>query len=671
MPNKLPRFWQELKARRVIHTTTVYVAAAFGLLELIDIISGPLSFPGWVLTVFIFIVAFGFPLIILLSWFLYFTSDGIKRYNKHAASCLPELSEDKEGELVFEIDPTYREEPTKPEKRTGRILGIGSFSVISLVVVLFLFYSAESVHFNEKDLVVLADFVNHTEELIFDHSLNTAFEISIDQSHHVNVVPYKRMKEVLRRIGKGSDTIINEELCREIAIREGAKAYIVPEISRVGKQYILSSKLQETEHGEVITSINYYCDSQDEILGTLDRMSKRIRRDLGESRYKMSGQSKPLAKVTTGSLDALKQYSQGRECLDFMDYKNAVAHFRMAIGLDSSFTTAKASLGSLLCEFFDPEEGKKWLHEAIQSIDNLTDPEKYGILAVYAVHVEKDLDKSNEYTRILIELFPERAGYRINLGLNFFDQGRFDEAVTEFKQAVHLDPNEIGPYASLSYTYNSKLRQVDSAMYWAQRMISIGPENPWGYFYLGVCYFERDELEKAREAFEKVRELSPGINRNLYNLAHTYIALEEFELAIDVFKSIEQTGAVYDLGLCYEVMGDDKQAKIQYEKYLSILESEAPDTPINLIAKGIVLSRLGRKKEGMETGRRGFEQDSSLHYGFAQLLAVQQYPEQALHHLEKAFENGYWDLVNIKMNQELSSLKNDERFLRLMEQYVH
>ncbi len=669
MPNKLSQFWQELKARRVIHTTTVYVAVAFGLLELIDIISGPLNFPGWVLTVFIFFFAIGFPLVIFFSWLFYFSPDGIKRYKLHSAKYLPEPTEDNEGVLLFEVDSTYGEERTKPGTKTGKVFGIGSFTVICLVVVLFLFYSAKSVHFNEKDLVVLADFVNHTEELIFDHSLNTALEISIDQSHHVNVVPKNRMQEVLRRIGITSDTIIDEALCREIAVREGAKVYIVPEISRVGKQYILSSKLQETGNGEVITSVNYYCDSQDEILGSLDHMSKRIRRCLGESRYKMSGQSKPLVKVTTSSLDALKQYSLGREYMADMDYDNAVAHFRVAIGLDSSFTTAKASLGSLLCEFYDPVEGQKWLDEAILSIDNLTDPEKYGILGVYAVHVEKDLDKSNEYTRILIELNPERAGYRINLGLNYFDQGHFDEAVTEFKHAVHLDPIEIGPYASLSYIYNSKLHQIDSAMYWAQEMISTDPENPWGYFYLGVCYFEIDELEKASRAFEKVRELSPGINRNLYNLAHTYIALEEFELAIEVFKSIDQAGAVYDLGLCYEVMGNDKQARIQYEKYLSMLKSEAQDTPVNLIAKGITLTRLGKKEEGMELGRKGFEQDSSLHYGFAQLLAVQQYPEQALYHLEKAFENGYWDLVNIKMNQELSSLKSDERFLRLMEQY--
>jgi hypothetical protein len=256
IPDKLSRFWQELKDRRVIRTTTVYVAVVFGLLEMIDIISGPLNFPGWVLTVFIFISAIGFPVIILFFWFFYFSPDGIKRYKKHYAKYLPEPTEDNEGMLLFEEDSKYIEETTKANKHSGRILGISSFTVIGLAAVLFIFYGGKSVPFNERDWVVLSDFVNHTEELIFDNSMNTAFEISIDQSRHINVVPRLRMQEALKRIGKEPGTIIDEELCREIALREGAKVYITPQISRVGKQYILSGKLHNTENGELITSTN-------------------------------------------------------------------------------------------------------------------------------------------------------------------------------------------------------------------------------------------------------------------------------------------------------------------------------------------------------------------------------------------------------------------------------
>ena len=490
--NILSKLWQELIDRRVIRTTTVFMAVAFGLLELIDIISGPLNLAAWVLSVFIVISAIGFIFIIPFSWIFYFGPDGIKRNKNRHIKLLPETTEDIEGMILFDEDSKYFEETTKADKHSGRILGISSFTVIGLAAVLFIFYGVKSVPFNERDWVVLSDFVNHTEELIFDNSMNTAFEISIDQSRHINVVPRLKMQETLKRIGKDPGTIIDEVLCREIALREGAKVYITPEISRVGKQYILSGKLHETENGELVTSIIYYCENQDEIIGALDRMSKRMRRHLGESRYKISGQSKPLAEVTTSSLDALKQYSLGHNYLINVDFKNAVVHFRNAIGLDSSFTASKASLGNLLIEHFDPVEGKSWMDEAIQSIDNLTDHEKYSILAFYATNVDKDLDKSIDYMRILIELYPDRAAARHNLGWNLLNQGHYEESVTEYKKALALDPYFMLSYRGVIYIYNSHLGKSDSAVFWAKKMISLGPENPWGYFHLGVGNFILD-----------------------------------------------------------------------------------------------------------------------------------------------------------------------------------
>lgn len=673
------KLWQELKDRRVIRTTTVYVAVAFGLLELIDIISGPLNFPGWVLTVFIFISAIGFPVTTLFSWLFYFTPDGIKRYQNHHAIYLPETTEDNEGMLLFEVDSKYMEEATKPDKHLGRIYGISSFTVICLAIIFFLFYGGKSAPFNERDWIVLADFVNHTEEAIFDKSLNTAFEISINQSRHINVVPRKRMQEALKRIGKESGTVIDEVLCREIAIREGAKVFIMPEISRVGQQYILTGKMQETEKGTVVTSDIFYCKSQDEIIGTLDRMSKKMRRHLGESRYKISGQSKPLAEVTTSSLEALKQFSLGQGYHLNIDFKNAVGHYKNAIGLDSTFTAAKASLGNILYEHFDPEEGKKWLDEAIQSVDDLTDHEKYSILAFYASNVDKDLAKSIEFTRIIIVLYPDNAIARNNLGWYLLNQGRYEESVTEYKKTIDLDPYSMLSYSGLIYNYISHLGQMDSAVFWARKMISYGPENPWGYLYLGVGYFAKDELRKARDEFEKVRELSPGIIINQYNLAHTYRALEEYELAVEVLKSIieinpEKSDAYYYLGICYNLMGADETAVANYQKFLSMTEyqiSENPHSPVTLMAKGAVLSRLGRREEGMEVGNRGFEMDTTYHYNYAQVLALQQYTEEALHHLEIALENGFLDLCWIKMDPDLSSLQHDECFLRLLERYFN
>jgi hypothetical protein len=72
MPEKADKstsFWQELKRRNVLHVMTVYIAAAFGFLELADIVSGPLNLTGKVIQVVMVFAVIGFPIAFLLAWF--------------------------------------------------------------------------------------------------------------------------------------------------------------------------------------------------------------------------------------------------------------------------------------------------------------------------------------------------------------------------------------------------------------------------------------------------------------------------------------------------------------------------------------------------------------------------------------------------------------------------
>jgi hypothetical protein len=68
MPNRLPRFWQELKRRNVVRVTTVYAGAAFVIIELINNITEPLRLPEWTPTLVIVLLAIGFPVVIIFSW---------------------------------------------------------------------------------------------------------------------------------------------------------------------------------------------------------------------------------------------------------------------------------------------------------------------------------------------------------------------------------------------------------------------------------------------------------------------------------------------------------------------------------------------------------------------------------------------------------------------------
>ena len=79
MPDKLSRLWQELKRRNVMRVITVYAAAAFVILELVDIVAPSLGMPVWTLNLVLTLLIVGFIIAIILSWIYDVTPAGIAK----------------------------------------------------------------------------------------------------------------------------------------------------------------------------------------------------------------------------------------------------------------------------------------------------------------------------------------------------------------------------------------------------------------------------------------------------------------------------------------------------------------------------------------------------------------------------------------------------------------
>jgi tetratricopeptide (TPR) repeat protein len=681
-PNKLSQFWQELKRRKVIQVMTVYVASAFGLLELIDIISGPLDLPGWTIKAAMILAVICLPIAFLLSWF----------FPKLTASPIPQgfLHSDAKAELDIqdiELQPDemlpdqFTPSGTIAKKSTGRLrapflVGI-SLTVIASAVLLFLFLGGQSVPLKESDWIVIADFENQTGEEIFDKSLNTAFALSIHQSRHINVLSRERMQETLKLMKVENLENIDEQTGKEIALREGANVYMVPGISRVGSQYILTVRIQDAVSGNTLDSEVVYAEGQDEILGKLDVLIKKIRHNLGESRFKISGRDKPLAKVTTSSLDALKEYSLGAYYKLWMDFEQAVVHYENAIRIDSGFTIAKVALGTLLYEWYDKDEGRKWLEEAILTIDDLTDYEKYNVLVNYALYVENNLNKGIDYAKARIKLYPHSPVLHQNLGYYYQLQGTYEKAVPAYKKALRINPNLTMAYANLIWTYLHNLGQMDSALIWAKQMIEYKPEHAWGYCYKGSAFVGKDNLKEAEYAFFKAKDLEPTAIWGLFRLAYVYRLQGKYYEAIELLKEIltqypEEIDAYYDLGVLYNMLGDQNNAREHFLAYKDSCENwmdTSPDDPHSYLYCGIACTRLGNREAGWELGLEAMKIDSTDYIAFAEFYAVQGSIEEALDQLEKALQNGYRDLPWIKLLGNFDALRDEIRYKELINEY--
>ena len=77
--NRLSSFWKVLKRRRVVYVITVYASAAFVIIELVTNLTEPFNLPANLATILIIVLAIGFPLITILSWFYDLTGKGIEK----------------------------------------------------------------------------------------------------------------------------------------------------------------------------------------------------------------------------------------------------------------------------------------------------------------------------------------------------------------------------------------------------------------------------------------------------------------------------------------------------------------------------------------------------------------------------------------------------------------
>lgn len=554
---------------------------------------------------------------------------------------------------------------------SGLLIALIAFTIF------FLFYQGTTIPFEERDWIVVSDFENLTGQQVFDHSLNTAFVLSINQSRYVNVINRKRMHETLRRMEKQGISNIDEAMAREIAVREGVKICVVPGISKVGDQYVLTSKIQDAASGDVLKSAVLYADDQNDILHSLDQLSRRMRRELGEPRFEIYSQSKPLSKVTTTSLDALKEFSLGIQDHTDMNFDLARMHYKNAISLDSNFVAAKASLGNLLYERFDAEAGQKWLNEAMKGIDHLTEREKYGILAFYAVNVEKDLDKGIEYTLSCLDLYPDDATARNNLGWYYQNSGQFEKAAEQYKEAIQINPYLMLPYGGLVWIQLDNLARLDSAKKWSKKMIEKDPQNPWGYAYLASAYVGNDQLDSALINYQKSIEINPKLLYSQYRLSYVYRILGQYDKSMEVLNHIQslvpgEVAVHYQKGLIYKSEGNLTMARECFEDFLEKAEkwkADYSDHPSTYTSIGAAWAQKGEIQMSIEIAEKAFELDSTSYFNYAVLLSAQGRKHGALDYLEKALKNGYRNIVWIKLNPDLDAIRQEPRFVDLMTKY--
>jgi tetratricopeptide (TPR) repeat protein len=86
---------------------------------------------------------------------------------------------------------------------------------------------------------------------------------------------------------------------------------------------------------------------------------------------------------------------------------------------------------------------------------------------------------------------------------------RFDEAITEMKQALELDPLSLAINRNLGQVFY-QARQYDQAIEQLQKTIEMDPNFSYAHLLLGLAYGQKSMYEEALAELEKEKALSGG-----------------------------------------------------------------------------------------------------------------------------------------------------------------
>ena len=216
---------------------------------------------------------------------------------------------------------------------------------------------------------------------------------------------------------------------------------------------------------------------------------------------------------------------------------------------------------------------------------------------------EFDLKGVERELRKAIELSPSYALAHHWLGLYLSTCGRSDEAITELMTAQTLDPLSAVQHGALGNAYQSA-RQAELALAEYDMELALGEDNRVLRTWRGHIYREQGRLDLAQADFEKARELGGSFD-------------PEVELS---------------LALVREAKGDGSAI----EASLNMVLEHAKREPVSPYLVALFYFALGRNDEGFEL-------------------------------LERAYAERDRELLSIKMDSHLVSVRSDPRYANLLE----
>jgi tetratricopeptide (TPR) repeat protein len=438
-----------------------------------------------------------------------------------------------------------------------------------------------------NDLVLVSEFENHTADSSLGGTVTDAIRMDLQDSRAVRVMSQAAMWSGLERMGLARGTFLPQPKVQELAEREGAKAYVVGNIARVGGSYEISARVVATNGGAEPLTAHATARDSIALIGAVEEVGHTLRRGIGESLRSVLA-APALAQVTTASLPALRAYSAAQRAEIQGQRPRAVVLEKDAISLDTTFAAAWAGLYVTYSNMGFVRLATEAAQRAFALRDHLSDVERLKVEADYHSTRGENVEEEAAWQR-LAELGLNQIGYS-----NFLlGQGRLREAEAMARRAIVAEPKHPIGYWNLAEAQVGQLHFA-SADSTAMLIAAQLPDNNYRYFIpVDILWGRRDfdRLEAYLQSPEAAKLPPAARMRCLVDLRRGRIrAWQRCPVHDGIVDGNPQL-----IMAEFRMTGDSVRARGGYEKFLTTARDDRdPDQYADVIA---LLADVGRVRD--------------------------------------------------------------------------
>lgn len=137
-----------------------------------------------------------------------------------------------------------------------------------------------------------------------------------------------------------------------------------------------------------------------------------------------------------------------------------------------------------------------------------------------------------------LALRPEAEMYNSRAKL-FFSKNQIEKAISDYKNAIKLDPKNGEYLINLGATY-AKAQQFDKALDAINRGLKLSPGNQNAYLNRSIIYLMRGEYNKQIEDLKAYLKNSPNSPDIWYEMGRAYMNIRQFPKALEAFNKALQ-----------------------------------------------------------------------------------------------------------------------------------